>query len=165
MLLIKKIFAVLLLFINTFASSNATSSEWELMHGSSSENKYRFIEQYGEHKNLLTEESSRKQRLDFTYSKNHGWMMYLTTHLLANENDSIILSIDSETYMFNGQGCCHKQAFPLNEKIINQLKSSKSLLIEEIYYAESSNPSPSFHYQSEFSTIGLSKALDWAKTQ
>ena len=159
----KKIFLVLHFFMATFASSHVLSNDWQLMHGNSSESYYRFIEQYGEHKNLLTEEPNRKQRLDFTYSKNHGWLMYLTTHLLANENDLIILSVDGEMHTFNGQGCCHKQAFPLNEKVINQLKNSQSLLVEEIYYADNSSLRPSFHYQSEFSTIGLSEALDWVK--
>ena len=161
----KKIFLALHLFLATFASSHALSNDWQLMHGNSSNSYYRFIEQYGEHKNLLTDEPSRKQRLDFTYSKNQGWVMYLTTHLLANNNDSIILSIDGKTHTFNGQGCCHKQAFPLDEEMIDQLKSSKSLLLEEIYYADTSSSSPSFHYQSKFSTTGLSEALDWAMNQ
>jgi len=166
-------YAVIILSVVYFYSSEvhaeekiaSTKSDWQLMHGNSSDTYYRFIEQYGEHRNLLTGESKRKQRLDFTYSKKHGWTMYLKTHLLADENDLIVLSIDDEIHMFKGQGCCHKQAFLLDEKVIGKLRNAESLLIEEIYYADNLNIIPSFKYQSKFSTLGLSEALDWAKTQ
>jgi len=153
---------LLLLIASTFTYANASEPvNWTLKHGGSGHSKYRFAEQYGLHKNLLTAEPSRKQRLDFTYSQNNGWLMYVTTNLLAGENDLVVLHIDNTKRIFAGKGCCHKQAFPIDTSTLELLRNTSSLSIEEIYFSDDSQTDAWFHYKSTFSTNGLNDALDW----
>jgi len=152
-----------LLFVaSLFTHANADdSTKWSLMHGGSDGSKYRFAEQYGLLKNILTNEPPGKQRLDFTYSAKNGWLMYVTTHLLAGKNDLVLLHIDGKKQAFAGKGCCHKQAFVIDETTLELLRNANSLSIEEIYYSDGSQTEPWFHYRSTFSTDGLKDALDW----
>jgi hypothetical protein len=163
MLFRSKIFLVsLLVLLSAFNYSYAAeSNNWKFMHGSSSENNYRFAEQYGVRKNLLEIDGIGKQRLDFTFSKKRQWLMYFTTSLLSGRNDQVLLHIDNKTITFEGQGCCHKQAFRLDEKIVGLLKGAKKLSVEEIYYPDNSDEKPWFHYESYFKTGGLKEALNW----
>ena len=162
MLIAFKVFLLSLFIAISSTSANASeTNNWTLKHGGSDGSKYRFAEQHGLHKNLLTAEPLRKQRLDFTYSQNNGWLMYVTTNLLAGENDLVVLHIDDTKRTYAGQGCCHKQAFPIDAATLELLRNSSSLSIEEIYYSDESQTDAWFHYKSTFSTNGLTDALDW----
>ena len=153
---------LLLLVVFSCASANASDlNAWSLKHGGSDGSKYRFAEQYGSHKNLLNDEPLRKQRLDFTYSQQNGWLMYVTTHLLAGRNDLVVLYIDDKKKVFSGKGCCHKQAFLIDAPTLELLRNASSISIEEIYYSDDAQTDVWFHYKSTFSTNGLNDALDW----
>jgi hypothetical protein len=117
-------------------------------------NKYRFAEQYG-NQDIRTTGERYKQRLDFTFSRSKGWEMTLTTSFLAEEKDIIKLIVDDKEYIFKGQGCCHKQSFPISYEIVNKIKNTKTnIIIKEIYFDGKS-------YRSVFSSKGSSAALLW----
>jgi len=116
---------------------------------------YRFAEQYG----IQDMRSSGEQylaRIDFTFSKKHGWLMYFTTSLLAEEDDKVILTIDDESFIFKGKGAFHKQGFPLTDEIINLLKSTKNdFYVKEIYVGTGTK------YRTVYKSKDLKKALLW----
>jgi hypothetical protein len=116
---------------------------------------YRFTEQYG----IQDMRSSGEQylaRIDFTFSKKHGWLMYFTTSLLAGEDDKVILTIDDESFIFKGKGFFHKQEFPLTDEMINLLKSTKNdFYVKEIYVGTGTK------YRTVYKSKDLKKALLW----
>ena len=116
---------------------------------------YRFAEQYG----IQDMRSSGEQylaRIDFTFSKKHGWLMYFTTSLLAEEDDKVILTIDDESFIFKGKGAFHKQGFPLSDEMINLLKSTKNdFYVKEIYVGTGTK------YRTVYKSKDLKKALLW----
>jgi len=115
---------------------------------------YRFAEQYGI-QDMRSSSEHFTQRIDFTFSKKHGWLMYLTTSFITEEHDKIILIIDEKKFVFHGQGTFHKQEFTLNDEIIKHLKSTKNdFYIHEIY-------KDSVTYRTVFKSEGLRNALEW----
>lgn len=150
---------LLILFISY--SQAAEKTNWRLIEGGDASNSYRYAEQYGIHKDLLTESEDRFQRLDFTFSKRKGWQLYVTGNLVGDSNDEIILHIDDYSIRFENGGSFNKQAFALDPLIIDRLKNASSLSVEEIYYPDNSKETPWFHYKSYFKTDGLKDALNW----
>lgn len=161
-LLFRSYFIILMITFSHYVQSK-DNYDWKLMHGNLEGSQYRYAEQYGVRKNLLGIDNLTYQRLDFTFSKKHQWEMYFTTSLLSGSNDQILLHIDDHTFSFEGQGCCHKQAFTLDAKTVRLLKNAKRLSVEEVYYEHSDDEKPWFHYKSFFKTNGLNEALEWAE--
>ena len=151
---------VMVFFIFGCYTSSAMSKDfgaWVVKDGGN----YRFAEQYGLQEDLIHKTEPLMQRLDFTYySGNDTWEMTLTTRLLAESKDLIILTIDDKKYVFSGGGCCHKQAFDLNKTTIDQIKNSDAIVVEE-YYIDKKTSQVTAHYKSNFSAKGSFAALLW----
>jgi len=139
-------------------------SSWKQKSG----NGYRFTEQYGIQdvrrgdkqfvKRKNDEGRQYVARIDFTFSKKHGWKMYYTATLISD--DEIILTIDEKEFVFYGDGIFNKQELTINNEIIKHLKSTKN-----DFYIQENHPNSDIQYSTAYRTVfkseGLKNALEW----
>jgi hypothetical protein len=161
---------LLLLLIPNLVMGESKNLQIEPFWNQKSGNGYRFTEQYGIQdvrrgdkqfvKRKNDEGRQYVARIDFTFSKKHGWKMYYTAALIPETDTKIILTIDEKEFVFYGNGILNKQELTINNEIIKHLKSTKN-----DFYIQENYPNSDIQYSTAYRTIfkskGLRNSLQW----